>query len=71
MLKTNAILEVTKEDRTYTLTLPANSMLGEVHDVLHNMLSFVLQKINEAAQTVKPAEAPAAEATPIETPKAE
>lgn len=56
MLKTEALLEVKREDRIYTLSLPNNVHLGEVHDVLHEMLNFVIVKINEASKAVKPAE---------------
>lgn len=56
MLKTNAILEIKKEDRIYTLSLPHNSPLGEIHDVLIEMKNFVVNKITEINQIEKPKE---------------
>lgn len=60
MLKTQASLEVKIGERVYTLTLPAESPLGEVHDVLFRMRSYVIEKINEASK----ADAPKEEITP-------
>jgi hypothetical protein len=56
MLKQAAILEVVKEDRIYTMILPNNAPLGELHDVLFQMRSFVVEKINEAVNADKPKE---------------
>lgn len=48
MLKTQAQLEVKINDRIYALTLPNDAPLGEAHDALFQMRSFVVEKINEA-----------------------
>jgi len=49
-----ASLEVIREDRIYSLTLPHNAPIGELHDVLFQMRSFVIEKINEAINADKP-----------------
>jgi len=56
MLKQAAILEIVKDDRVYTMVLPNNAPLGELHDVLFQMRSFVVEKINEAVNADKPKE---------------
>jgi hypothetical protein len=56
MLKTNAVLEVIKNDRVYSLTLPNNAPLGELHDVLYQMRCFLIEKINEITNVDKPKE---------------
>ena len=56
MLKTGAQLEVKIGERVYTLNLPSESPLGEVHDVLFQMRSYVIGKINEAAKVDAPKE---------------
>ena len=56
MLKTNAQLEVKIGERVYTLNLPSESPLGEVHDALFRMRSYVIEKINEAAKVDAPKE---------------
>lgn len=56
MLKQSANLEVVREDRVYSLNLPASAPLGEVHDVLFQMRSFVVDKINEAIKADVPKE---------------
>jgi len=53
MLKTNAQLEVKIGERVYTLNLPSESPLGEVHDALFRMRSYVVDKINEAIKADK------------------
>lgn len=58
-----AHFEVVKNDNKYTLTLPANSPLGEVYDALHNMLMHVVDMSKKAAEATKAPEAePAVEA---------
>jgi hypothetical protein len=64
MLKQTVILEVVKQDRVYTMILPNNAPLGELHDVIFQMRSFVIEKINESINAEKPKEVQ-------ETPKAE
>lgn len=56
MLKQSANLEIVKDDRVYSLTLPTSAPLGEVHDVLFQMRSFVVDKINEAIKADIPKE---------------
>lgn len=48
MLKQSVKLEVVKGERVYQLCLPIDSPLGEVYDVLYEMRSFVIGKINES-----------------------
>lgn len=43
----NANLVVKREDRIYKFEVDNNANLGEIHDVLHEMIDFVVQKINE------------------------
>lgn len=56
MLKLANVFEVVRGDRVYTLTLPSNAPLGEVHDVIFQMRSFVVDKINESINIDKPKE---------------
>jgi len=56
MLKQQVIFEVKRDNRVYQLQLPENSPLGEVHDVLFQMRSFVIDKINEAVKQDAPKE---------------
>jgi hypothetical protein len=53
MLKTNAQLEIKIGERVYQLNLPSDAPLGEAHDALFQMRSFVISKINEAQQADK------------------
>ena len=54
MLKQFAVLEVRRGDKIYSLHLPSEAALGEVHDVLFEMRSFVIDKINVAVEADKP-----------------
>lgn len=54
MLKTHAQLEVKIGERIYTFNLPADAPLGEAHDALFQMRSFVVTKINEAQKADEP-----------------
>jgi len=56
MLKLANIFEVVRGDKVYTLTLPSNAPLGELHDVLFQLRSFVVDKINESIAADKPKE---------------
>lgn len=47
MLKNHSILEVVKNEKVYQLHLPSDASLGEVHDVLYQMRSFVVERIQE------------------------
>jgi hypothetical protein len=54
MIKTQALLEITKGERVYRLILAADSPLGEVLDVLYQMKGYVVEKINEAQKSEAP-----------------
>ena len=53
-LKTVIVLETHKENRTYTLTMPAGASLGECYDVVHEFLRKVLELAHQSAETIKP-----------------
>ncbi len=53
MLKTNAMLEVKIGERIYQLNLPSDAPLGEAHDAIFQMRSYVISKINEAQKADK------------------
>lgn len=50
MIKTQAILEIKRGERIYQFLLPADSPLGEVHDVIHEMKMEVVKMISERAK---------------------
>ncbi len=54
MLKQHATLEVKIGERVYQLHLPSDCPLGEVHDALFKMRSFVVSKINDAQKADEP-----------------
>jgi hypothetical protein len=54
MLKKNVQLEVKIGERVYTLNIPSDSPLGEVHDALFKMRSFVIEQIIEAQKVDAP-----------------
>lgn len=54
MIKTSAMLEVKRGERVYQLNLPSDAPLGEVHDVLFQMRSYVIERINEAQKNDAP-----------------
>ena len=56
MLKQSAMLEVKIGDRAYQLHLPSDAPLGEAHDVIFQMRSFIIAKINEAQKADAPKE---------------
>lgn len=56
MLKTQAQLEVKIGERVYQLNLPSDAPLGEAHDALFQMRSYVIGKINEAQKVDAPKE---------------
>jgi len=55
-VKQKIVLEVKKEDRIYGFECASNASLGEIFDVLQEMKTFVVQKLNEAQQAEKSAE---------------
>ncbi len=48
MLKQATMLETKIGERIYQFHLPSDAPLGEVHDALFQIRSFVVAKINEA-----------------------
>jgi hypothetical protein len=54
MLKQQVLLEIVKEDRIYQFQLPVNAPLGEVHDVLFQMRSYIIDRINESMKMDQP-----------------
>ena len=54
MLKQSAMLEVKIGDRVYQLHLPSDAPLGEAHDAIFQMRSYVIAKINEAQKADAP-----------------
>lgn len=54
MLKQYAMLEVKINDRVYQLHLPSNAPLGEAHDALFQMRSFVIEKIIDSQKADAP-----------------
>lgn len=65
MLKQLAILEVKINERVYQLHLPNDAPLGEAHDALFQMRSYVISKINEAQKADENKEEPKEE-KPVE-----
>lgn len=55
IFKQSCKLEITSNGRTYQFHFAPDSPIGEIHDVLFQMKSFIVQKINEASP---PAAAP-------------
>ena len=56
MLKNQVILEVEKNGKKYALHLPEGSTLGEAHDVIYQMRTFVVERIQEAFKADAPKE---------------
>ena len=54
MIKHNAILEVKIGERIYQFQCPTDSPLGELHDALHQMKAFIIQRIVDAEKEIKP-----------------
>lgn len=50
MLKNHTILELKKNERLYQLFLSADSPLGEVHDVLHEMKCYLINLMAERSR---------------------
>lgn len=57
MLKQGVQLEVKKGENLYQLNFPNNASLGEIFDILFQMRSFVVDKINESQKLDQPKEA--------------
>lgn len=56
MIKTQLKLEVKTGENVYQFSLPENAPLGEVHDALFQMRTFIISKINEAQKADAPKE---------------
>lgn len=55
-LKSRTTLEVKVGDKIYTMDCNSDSPLGEVHDALTQMKSYIVQRINDQAKSEKPGE---------------
>jgi len=66
MLKQQSILEVVMNGRVYQLSLPSDSPLGEVHDVLYKMKGFIVERLLEAQKQTQTCGEP--EETEVATP---
>lgn len=55
MIKLITNLEIIKEGRIYSLPVPENSSLGEIHDILFEMREFISHKILENIEKEKEA----------------
>ena len=53
MLKNNTVLEVKIGERNYQFHCSPDSPLGELHDALHQMKTFIVQKIVDAEKEIK------------------
>ncbi len=50
MIKTINVIEVKRYEKIFSLHIENSSTLGEVFDVLCEMRSFIVEKINEATK---------------------
>ena len=57
-LNNKTVLQVTKNERVYSLECDANSSLGELHDVLVEMRGYVIQRAQDAQEQEKTAAKP-------------
>ena len=53
-VKTQAVVEVKKNDRIYSLVLPGDAPLGEILDVIYDLRGLVVEKINESQKVDAP-----------------
>lgn len=53
MIKNLPILEAKIGEKIFTLLLPLESTLGEAHDALFQMRTFIVNKINEVNELKK------------------
>ena len=60
MIKNLTELEIKIGERVYKFLCAVDAPLGEVHDAVNQMKSFVVQKINEAHAASSPKEGPEA-----------
>lgn len=56
-LNNKTVLEVTKNERKYSLECDAASPLGELHDVLVEMKGYVVQRFQDVQDQEKKTEA--------------
>lgn len=54
MFKQQVVLEVKKNSRDFCLILPPDTNLGELHDVLFEMRSMVIERILEQKKKEEP-----------------
>jgi hypothetical protein len=54
MIKNKTVLEFEINGRKYSLELDPNAPLGEVHDVLCHFREFVVNRIKEEMDKIKP-----------------
>lgn len=54
MLKNNSVLEIKIGERIYQFHCSPDSPLGELHDAIHQMKSFIIQKIIDVEKETKP-----------------
>jgi len=48
------VIEIKKENRTYTFTMPAGAPIGEAYDAGHQYLEAILKMASDASQKAKP-----------------
>ncbi len=56
MIKNKTVLEVKMGERTYELMCSPDSPLGELYDVLFQMQSYVIGKINDSQKNAADSE---------------
>ena len=52
MIKNCITFEIEKDNRKYIFVMDSNAPMGEIHDVLHEMKSFIIQKISEVDKNI-------------------
>lgn len=52
MHKQENVFEIKKNDRFYRMHIPSDAPLGEIHDVLREMLSYLINMMQERAKPV-------------------
>jgi hypothetical protein len=53
MIKNQVVFEIKKGDRNYQLLISSDSPLGELFDVLTEMRSYVVKRIEDASSAEK------------------
>jgi len=57
-VKSNVVMEIKKDDRSYCLIIPHGAPYGELYDALFKMLQDVVEMSKTAVESAKPAEMP-------------